>query len=443
MAGRPSQVKRLGVWMNGELVGYWTTDSKAHSAFVYASSWFDSPNARPLSLSIPLVRNTKLIKPEAVYAYFDNLLPDNPAIRKHVARRYQIPTIDAFDLLSKLGRDCIGAVQLLPEGDVPTDVKTIKGTALSEKSIISILDSCQVAFNTQLSPETDLRLSLAGAQEKTALLWHQNKWMLPEGATPTTHILKLPMGEVGRVAADFSLSVENEWLCSRIIDAYGIPVAHSEILRFGDYKVLSVARFDRKLLKNWIARLPQEDFCQVLSVPHISKYEEQGGPGIETILQYLLASTQSETDRIHFLKAQLLFWILAATDGHAKNFSIQLLAGGDFKLAPLYDVMSIWPIVGNGSRQLDIKKAKMAMGIKGTSKKHYRIVNIHRRHWNHLAKIAGLGLDFESTISQVIEDTPLVLKKVSAQLPKDFPLEVAEPIFNGIRDQIEKLKSQF
>ena len=128
----------------------------------------------------------------------------------------------------------------------------------------------------------DLRISLAGAQEKTALLWHNGGWMRPHGSTPTTHILKLPLGLVGHRKADLTASVENEWLCMNLLAEFGLPVAQTAILNFGTQKVLGVERFDRRMHPSgkWIMRLPQEDFCQALGVPPHLKYESDGGPGL-------------------------------------------------------------------------------------------------------------------------------------------------------------------
>lgn len=134
----------------------------------------------------------------------------------------------------------------------------------------------------------DFRISIAGAQEKTALAWIDGRWCLPHGSTPTTHILKLPMGLVGNMKLDLSHSIENEWLCSCILAAYGLTVAECEPLQFEDVKVLAVKRFDRAWLDGpsgpWLARLPQEDFCQATGTPAALKYESDGGPGIERIM---------------------------------------------------------------------------------------------------------------------------------------------------------------
>ena len=298
--------------MNGELVGAWTVRGNAHQ-FAYAETWPGSISARPLSLSMPLAQGTAPFSGETVENYFDNLLPDSLDIRKRVAARFGAACTRAFDLIEKIGRDCVGAVQLLAQGEPPIDVRQIHARPLSEADIEQLLSDTLAAPGLGSDDGDDaLRISLAGAQEKTALLRHEGQWCLPLGATPTTHILKLPLGQLGRSRADFSSSVENEWLCSRLALAFGLPAAECHIEQFGAYKVLAVERFDRALLGTWWARLPQEDFCQVLGIAPGLKYENQGGPGMSAILAQLRGSSRATSDRETFLASQLFFWLLAA-----------------------------------------------------------------------------------------------------------------------------------
>lgn len=441
MAGRPSKVRVLDAWMNGELVGAWTIQAQGHH-FRYAGTWLTSPSARPLSLSLPLSQGTTPFTGERVEYYFDNLLPDSPDIRKRVAMRFGAVSTRAFDLIEKIGRDCVGAVQLMPGGTAPQDVHQINAIPLSEREVEQLLDDTIAAPGPgSVKDEDGLRISLAGAQEKTALLLHEGKWCLPRGATPTTHILKLPMGQVGRARADFSTSVENEWLCSRLANAFGLQAAPCHIERFGRHKVLVVERFDRVLLGNWWARLPQEDFCQVLGVPSNLKYENQGGPGMSAILDKLRGSARAISDREHFLASQLLFWLLAAPDGHAKNFSIFIERQGAYRLTPLYDILSAWPVIGDGPNSFQWQKVSMAMAVRAGNT-HYKMSEILRRHWNATAKANAVGADFEATMDRFLSHAPEAIAEVQAQLPDDFPIQVSDTIFEGVLRQAELLRRQ-
>jgi serine/threonine-protein kinase HipA len=389
-------------------------------------------------LSLPLEQGTNPLTGPRVEAFFDNLLPDSVDIRKRLSHKFGTG-IRAIDLLESIGRDCAGAIQLLPVDVQPPDIHRIDAEALTNAEVERLLDQTITEPAPGIPDDEDLRISIAGAQEKTALLWHQNQWCKPLGPTPTTHILKLPLGEVGGMRADFSTSVENEWLCAEIAREFGLPTANCEIAIFGRYKVLIVERFDRRMIdKTWWARLPQEDFCQVSGVPSEQKYEERGGPGMSAILGVLRGSDVPEVDRKRFLAAQLLLWLLAAPDGHAKNFSIFIEPEGRYRLTPLYDIMSAWPVIGDGPNMFQWQKVKLAMAVRAKNA-HYRMANIQRRHWNGVAKANGMGEDFEPVIEQFITRTPVVLEAVSARLPAGFPIAVSELIFNGLLAQIKRL----
>ncbi len=241
--------------------------------------------------------------------------------------RYQAASLEPFDLLVELGRDCVGAIQLLNVDEEPTDLFSINYRPLSDAEIATRLRNTTAALLPGRQYDTDdLRLSIAGAQEKTALLWHQEQWCLPEASTPTTHIFKLPLGLVGNMKANMSRSIENEWLCSWILEEFGIPVAKTQIAQLEDHKTLIVERFDRRWSgdRQWIVRLPQEDMCQALGISPLRKYQSDGGPGIADIMAILSHSDQAERDKALFFMAKIIFWLIAATDGHAKNFSIAI-----------------------------------------------------------------------------------------------------------------------
>ncbi len=337
----------------------------------------------------------------------------------------------------------MGAVQLLPLGEDPAGIDRIESEPLDEAGVERAINSAVTGGRViGMLEADDFRISIAGAQEKTALLWHAGQWRRPLGSTPTTHIFKLPLDLVGNMRADMSDSVENEWLCARLLAALGMPVAKCEPAVFGKRKVLVVEWFDRALQspptgKEWLARLPQEDFCQTLGVSGERKYESEGGPGLRAILRQLEISSRANEDRLTFVKAQLAFWLMAATDGHAKNFSIFLERGGGFHMTPLYDVLSVWPIMGNGDNQLSPRRAKLAMALRSKNT-HDHLHEIRTRHWQELALQSGVPDAFDHMVALVLQ-VPDALERVEAELPPGFPSRVFTPIRRGMLAQAEKI----
>jgi len=438
--GRPSKTRQLNVWMNGELVGHWLIATQGRHEFRYAATWLNTAGSRPLSLSMPLQPADTPYRDERVEAFFDNLLPDSPDIRRRIQSRFGTASTAAFDLLTEIGRDCVGAVQLLAPDNLPEGIHSITGEQLTDDAIAKILRATVSVPALGHREDDNYRISIAGAQEKTALLWHKEHWHRPRDTTPTTHIFKLPLGQVGNMQADLTTSVENEWLCLQIVRAYGLDAAHCDMAQFEDQKVLIVERFDRRLAEDgtWWARLPQEDMCQATGTAPGYKYESDGGPGIRDIMSLLLGARTAQADRKIFFRAQVLFWMLAATDGHAKNFSVFIEPGGRFSLTPLYDILSAYPIMGHGSNQIAPEKARMAMAVSGKNR-HYRWSEIQRRHWLDTANICDLGPEAEQLVIELIERTPTVLEHVAALLPEDFPKTVSQPIFDGLESAAKKL----
>jgi serine/threonine-protein kinase HipA len=429
--------------VNGALAGEWRIPARGETQFQYDPSWVASEEGRPLSLSLPFSLDRGSIKGRPVECYFDNLLPDADLIRKRVQDRFHTDSRDAFDLLAAIGRDCVGAVQLLPAGEHPKDVRTIDAAPLSDADVERILIQTVAPASIVAHPaDDDFRIAIAGAQEKTAFLQHDGKWCRPLGATPTTHIFKLPLGLVGGMQADMRASVENEWLCARILRAYGLPVADCDIGRFGSQKVLAVKRFDRQLHssgKYWL-RLVQEDFCQATATPSSMKYESDRGPGLLDLARILRGSVNRDADLACLIKAQILFWMLAATDGHAKNFSIRILSEGRFQLTPLYDVLSTWPVMGEGPRRISWHNARLAMSVPGKSK-HYLLKDIQRRHFNAMAVKCGIGESAEPLIQDILAATPAVIASVQNDLPERFPQNVLDAILRGLRKSVQQLEA--
>jgi len=431
------------VWMNGELVAHWAMARGGAHTLTYTPEWLRSSKVRSLSLSLPITPSREVRGP-VVANYFDNLLPDNDRIRERLSRRFRTRDTDAFSLLQAIGRDCVGAVQLLPDGVEPVGWNRIDAEPLSETQLRDLIDAvpADTAPGPHGAPTNDdlFRISLAGAQEKTALTRVGRRWCRPHGATPTTHIMKLPLGLVGGSRrVDPSNSVENEWLCAQLLAALGLPVASAEMAEFGGRKVLMVERFDREWMegKRWIARLPQEDFCQALGQPPDKKYERDGGPGMRACLNVLAGSTDAEADRTLFQLAQLASWLLAATDGHAKNFSIFLRQGDTYTMTPLYDVISVWPYLGEAPNQIHWRRAALAMALRSKSA-HYALHGIEARHWHALAARHG-GPPVWQAMLALVSRVDHAIEAV--KLPQGFPPRTWEIIAKGMRSQARRFEA--
>ena len=439
------RMAELHVWMNGQPVAVWATLRSGTPVLRYHEPWVRSEEGRALSLSLPFTAGLEH-RGDAVTNYFDNLLPDSAEIRRRVRRRFHARSDDAFDLLTAIGRDCVGTVQLLPPSGSPDGWDRVDAERLTDAEVDKVLASVTSEAPLGQRDEDDLRISINGAQEKTALLRMDAKRYRPMGATPTTHILKLPLGLVGNMHADMTDSVENEWSCGQLMNELGIATAETEIGTFGESKALVVTRFDRRWqgvpegaehkarfkppAGSWIARLPQEDFRQALGIARDQKYESDGGPSVRDCLGVLANSEQADEDRATFALAHLAFWLLAATDGHAKDFSIRHRRGSRFHLAPLYDVLSAWPIIGRGPNQLPYEKAKLAMALRGQNA-HYRLNEIKVRHWQRLAALCGS--DVFDRMTAMVERVDDALRLVEQRLSAGFPENVWARVAQGMR----------
>jgi serine/threonine-protein kinase HipA len=366
--------------MNGSPVGWLSRRANGIISFRYDAAWLASGNTRPLSLSLPLISRT--YSGDRVENFFDNLLPDSIPLRNRLQARTGAASPSAFDLLFHIGRDCVGAIQLVPEGE-SVDVRKITANRVDDEQVEAILHS-HAAMPLGVDLDSDFRLSVAGVQEKTAFLEMQGAWYRPFGATPTSHIFKLPMGRLGQSGLDLSESVENEWLCQQLLEAFGMPVARTSIATFGSQKVLVVRRFDRRWAgdNSWLIRLPQEDLCQATGTPGALKYEADGGPGMRAAMDLLLGSERAYEDRKMFM---------------------------------------------------------MAMAVLGKNR-HYRWNTITRRHWLDTARKCRFAeQEMETIIEKCCDLTTGCVEKAGAALPGGFPEHVAESIFSGLQQARDRL----
>ena len=361
--------ERLVAIADRTIMGEIRRDRRGRLTFLYDDRWRSLDAAYPLSLSMPLVvaeHEHARIEP-----WLWGLLPDNEFILARWGRRFHVSPGNAFALLGAVGEDCAGAVQFVrPDrvGDVlrgdDQQVEWLTEADVAER--LRALGRDQAAW--RMARDTG-QFSLAGAQPKTAFLFDGQRWGIPHGRVPTTHILKPPIDGLDGHA-------ENEHLSLELARALGLPAATSEVRKFDDEVAIVVERYDRARLAGSIQRLHQEDMCQVLGLPPTRKYQNEGGPGCAELSEAIRTnSVEPVNDVWTFARAIMLNWIIGGTDAHAKNFSMLISAKGQVRLAPLYDMASTLPY------EFDSRRLKMATKIGGK----YLLDAVYPRHWSKFA----------------------------------------------------------
>lgn len=434
--GRPPMNRRLDVRINGRLAGEYRYSPAGGVGFSYDADWLAWEFAFPISRQLPLMDGVQA--GAQVSAVFENLLPDNTDLRRRIAERTAARSDRPHDLLAAIGRDCIGAMQFLPQGGDPGDPFLIKGTPQSEAEIAATLRDLATS-PLGIGSDDTFRISLAGAQEKTAFLWHDGAWLKPVGLTPTTHIFKRRMGIVSH-GIDMTDSVENEWLCLRLAEALGLPVNDARIATFEDQTVLVVTRFDRApRAKGGILRLPQEDFLQALGFESGQKYQDHGGPGMQDAFRLLEGSRDRATDQLLFLKAQIVNWLLAAIDGHAKNYSLFLGPDG-FRMTPLYDILSAAPAMATSA----FRNRELRLAMSAGRRRHFRLDQILPRHFAETADRAKVPPVLQrQAFAELVDKGMAAIERVTDALPPGFPDRVAGPIITHVRSRMSLLLSHF
>lgn len=404
--------KELRVLIDGSAIGVITQDRRGRFNFSYDDAYRRKASAIPLSLSMPL--SVADHGDKAVAPYMWGLLPDNDETLAALGRHFGASPRNPFALLSAVGEDLQGAVQMVPP-DRLDDLKKREGvTPLSREAIAEgftelLRDPGAIQFT-----RSGGQFSLAGAQRKKALYLVNGKWYEPRGRTPTTHILKPPItGLAGQV--------ENEMFCIRLAPRLGLPAPRCWTEKFGDIPVVVIERYDRRRMSGRkllpidsaggeVHRGHQEDCCQALKVMPRDKYQSDGGPGMASIMELLSGSGRPSEDRDRFMRACALNFVIAGTDAHAKNYGLLLSAGGRYRLAPLYDIASWLPY------SKDKRKDRLAMSVDG----YYHIDRILPRHWEAQARKCGFDADRAvAHIRDLIARTPGEARRLLSECKKE------------------------
>jgi serine/threonine-protein kinase HipA len=374
-ASGPRRAERhvLVALLDGVRIGNVYQDPSGKLRFVYLESWRENDAAYPLSLSMPLTASAH--GHEAIAAFLWGLLPDNERTLDHYGRLFGVSARNPVALLTYIGLDCAGAVQLA----APDAAERFEAGTSSTRRRVEWLTDRDVAKELKSVREQGIpggsrtsvgQFSLAGAQPKIALLEERGRWARPSGRIPTNRILKPPSGEFGGFA-------ENEHFCLELAGTLALGAVTSRVMRFAGETAVVVDRFDRTRRNGSWARIHQEDVCQALGVMPTRKYQNEGGPGVADVIALLReASTRPDDDVQRFLRVLALNWVLAATDAHAKNYAL-LHGRRGVRLAPFYDLLTYLPYA---DERLHRVRSAMKIGSE------YLVMRVNRHSWSALAK---------------------------------------------------------
>lgn len=413
--------KTLVVLLGGRQAGLLTEDRAGRLQFTYDTMWQDNSAATPLSLSMPLA--TRSHGDSVIRAFSWGLLPDNEQVLERWGRRYHVSARNPFGLLRHVGEDCAGAAQFVTPDRLDDlligagRIEWIDATEIAER--LRILRKDPTAWHAARTGQ----FSLAGAQAKTALHYNveTKRWGVPSGVVPTTHILKPAVTGLD----DHDL---NEHLCLETARLVGLRAARTWVASFANERAIVVERYDRIRTDGTTLRIHQEDMCQALGLPPTRKYENEGGPTPERIVDLLRNEVRPATaaaesvDR--FVDALAFNWIIGGTDAHAKNYSV-LLSGRQVRLAPLYDVASAMPY-----DDVYVPKLRMAMHVGG----EYQIAGIGGRHWRRLAD--QVGLDPTTLISRIDQLAAEIPGGLEAATSVDLVRSIGSDLPARLLDQI-------
>ncbi|HTO35494.1 MAG TPA: type II toxin-antitoxin system HipA family toxin, partial [Flavobacterium sp.] len=324
---------KLKVFFGKEFAGVLASTADQGVVFSYDDSYRTNKSNSALSISMPLSK--KEYSQKECLPFFSGLLPEGD-VKRRVSDFLHVSESSTLKLLQELGGECAGMISILPENK---NCSVQKSYAFNNENYELLDDETLYGFikNINVRPllkaKKELRLSLAGAQEKLPLVYFDKKFYLPKSDAPSTHIVK-PSGD-GELS---TLSI-NEFVCMKLAQSCGLNVPNVELKTINNITFLLEERYDRIVNKKSIKRLHQEDFCQALGIMSDRKYQNDNGPDIAKIYSLIQKEcTIPLLDTKEFLKYVIFNFIIGNCDAHGKNYSL-LYEKGSSKLSPIYDAI--------------------------------------------------------------------------------------------------------
>ncbi|MBQ2553317.1 MAG: type II toxin-antitoxin system HipA family toxin [Treponema sp.] len=407
---------KLNVFFGNEKAGYIESTENRGVIFAYEKNYLKNKNAVPLSASLPL--QTEEFSQKQCIPFFSGLLPEEDS-RKKIADYLHISETSTLKLLEALGGECAGLVSILPEEKTVSQIDSYSLNSdnyelLEEVRLTDFIEK----MNTRplMKADENLRLSLAGAQEKLALANINGKWYLPLNGAPSTHILKPTR------TGSLSSLAQNEYICMKLAKCFDLPVPDVDILNIAGKDVFVVERYDRIKKDDFIQRLHQEDLCQALGIMNTSKYQNDGGPGIADIFNAIKKNcTVPALETQKFLSYVIFNYLIGNCDSHGKNYSL-LYKNKCVELAPLYDVVStvIYPGL--------TEKLSMKIG------NHYDIKKVSKEDYSLLAENLNIK---GSVLSKIFNNFESKYSKAFETLKSETKIskEVLDLIFSSIKNR--------
>ena len=408
----------LNVFLSDKHIGILEKDGYGGINFQYSDD-----TDRILSLSLPIQKEP--FENKQCKGFFNGLLPESEHIRIAIGKKYGINPKNDFSILQAIGYDCAGAVSFFDGGDEQASLKYLQEFYEIEYSLFSEDELEKFINELPQKPLTtgieDMRLSLAGAQDKTSVIVVGGQIGYPKNNVPTSHIIKPEIN-------GYDETIENEFICIKSAEKLGIKVPDVKICYANKTKYLLIQRYDRELIDNKIKRIHQEDFCQASNIPSVYKYQSEGGVDFKRCFEILRVTSQPAVAINQFIQLMIFNYLIGNNDAHGKNFSILHYDNGEIKFAPAYDILcsQVYPELSN----------KMAMKIGG----HYNHDEILLRHFEKFANENNISF---TQLKKVIKNQCEILPDTVDNVINSFENKIGKDILSVAQKNCTRLLKEF
>ena len=389
--------RRLTAWMNGRIVGTFTENPPYRISFSYDATWCRDRTTGivpQISVSVPVLPPDRS---QDATAFVAGLLPDSIRHRNLLAAEMDIEDDPSdFAFLAKMGRDAAGALTVIPENETP---------ARDNAPSIAWLEGREFADHLRSLPKRPLLfdgeggiiLSLAGVNDKTAVVFSKGRIGLPRDGFPSTHIVKVDI-------PGLEDSIKTEQFCLDVAREAGLKAPKSKIMTIEDQTFMIMSRYDRVMRNGSLVRIHQEDFCQALGLMPARKYQRHSGPGWPDCFDLIRKSSSPVADRKSLLEHAVFQYLCGNPDAHAKNYSLVYRGGpGGLRLSPLYDLNNAAAHRHNFKSTRPIMA--MSIGVQDNSDE------VTEYDWRHFARDCGIN---ENIVIRTLEN---IASRILSGLP--------------------------